>query len=68
MKLIRDYWDYANVLVSLIFDVLTAIKFYQINKNKEWSKQRATLERLFLLQVLNFLYKDTFRNPLLQGT
>uniref|UniRef100_A0A914D2C9 7TM GPCR serpentine receptor class x (Srx) domain-containing protein n=1 Tax=Acrobeloides nanus TaxID=290746 RepID=A0A914D2C9_9BILA len=52
VKYVGDYIFYGNIIVSVLFDIGTAIKLYILNRksNPDWSKQRATLEILFLLQ------------------
>ena len=53
VKFVREYIDYGNIIASIILDIATAIKLYKYNHKdeKDWSKQKATLEKLFLLQV-----------------
>src|SRR3569833_2855235 len=53
VKYVGDYVYYGNIIMSILLDLGTGIRLYFWNKkrNSEWSKQRATLEILFLLQV-----------------
>ena len=53
VKFVREYIDYGNIIASIILDIATAVKLYKFNRKDgaDWSKQKATLERLFLLQV-----------------
>ena len=53
VKFVREYIDYGNIIASIILDIATAIKLYKYNRKSgaDWSKQKSTLEKLFLLQV-----------------
>uniref|UniRef100_A0A914CE79 7TM GPCR serpentine receptor class x (Srx) domain-containing protein n=1 Tax=Acrobeloides nanus TaxID=290746 RepID=A0A914CE79_9BILA len=52
IKFIRDYWEYGNILVALILNIALAVKLFIVNRQSPegWTKQKATIERLFLLQ------------------
>ena len=65
VKYIRDYIDYINIVLSILFDVATAVKLYYYHRKNysEWTRQRATLERLFLFQVI---LDDSFVTQVLQ--
>ena len=54
VKYIREYIDYTNIVLSILFDVATAVKLYYYHRKSysDWTRQRATLERLFLFQVI----------------
>lgn len=52
-KFVKDYWDYGNIVLSLLFNVATTVKLIRLNQKKsaDWTKEKATLELLFVLQV-----------------
>lgn len=53
VQYVREYIDYVNFILSIMFDVATAIMLYKHHRKSisEWTKQKAQLEKLFLLQV-----------------
>uniref|UniRef100_A0A914CL97 Uncharacterized protein n=1 Tax=Acrobeloides nanus TaxID=290746 RepID=A0A914CL97_9BILA len=51
VKYVRNYWDYANVGISLVLDIATAAKLIYVNRKNEQDKSsKSTVERLFVIQ------------------